>query len=191
MTNLCCCGIAAAFSQYRIQRTAWRGGTLLHMYLLTTYLPDSIALQTWPFAAWPPPWPISRDVNSNSANHHSPYQGMLRQPSDGIAAPSESQQIAARRWISANAAPCLPRSSRGHLALRQSRCEAPRLIEIAFTMSLPQPKSYRPARSSMLRFSVKLEDMLGSSPSVKKIETKLERGRAQVRLYERVARGLS
>ena len=58
-------------------------------------------------------------------------------------------------------------------------------------MSLPQPKSlaksYRPARSSMLRLSVKLEDMLGSSPSVKKIETKLERGRAQVRLYERVA----
>ena len=43
----------------------------------------------------------------------------------------------------------------------------------------------------MLRFSVKLEDMLGSSPSVKKIETKLERGRAQVRLYERVARELS
>ena len=169
----------------------------MHMHLLTTYLPDSTAhaLQTWLFAAWPPPWPTSRDVNSNSADHQSPYKGMLRQPSGGIAAPSESQQNAARRWISANAAPCLPRSSRGHLALRQSRCEAPRLIEIAFTMSLPQPKSlaksYRPARSSMLRFSVKLEDMLGSSPSVKKIETKLERGRAQVRLYVRVARGLS
>ncbi|KAL1752128.1 hypothetical protein FB107DRAFT_293375 [Schizophyllum commune] len=66
-------------------------------------------------------------------------------------------------------------------------------------MSLPQPKSlaksYRPARSSMLRFSVKLEDMLGSSPSVKKIETKLERGRAQPSLgrrgFARVAREIA
>ncbi|KAL1726187.1 hypothetical protein EV714DRAFT_287384 [Schizophyllum commune] len=66
-------------------------------------------------------------------------------------------------------------------------------------MSLPQPKSlaksYRPARSSMLRFSMKLEDMLGSSPSVKKIETKLERGRAQPSLgrrgFARVAREIA
>ncbi|KAL1673623.1 hypothetical protein EV122DRAFT_294033 [Schizophyllum commune] len=66
-------------------------------------------------------------------------------------------------------------------------------------MSLPQPKSlaksYRPARSSMLRFSVKLEDLLGSSPSVKKIETKLERGRAQPSLgrrgFARVAREIA
>ncbi|KAI5891963.1 uncharacterized protein SCHCODRAFT_02577687 [Schizophyllum commune H4-8] len=66
-------------------------------------------------------------------------------------------------------------------------------------MSLPQPKSlansYRPARSSMLRFSVKLEDMLGSSPSAKKIESKLERGRAQPSLgrrgFARVAREIA